>query len=102
VTLNSGKQVTATFTTLQPVRTVGPPPVYYDSLQAAYNKLTGSATIQSRAVTLTENLTLGNPVATVLKGGYDASFVTQTGYTTLQGKLVIQKGSLVVERLVIR
>jgi hypothetical protein len=87
---------------MPPVRVVGPPTVYYDSLQAAYDKVVGTATIQSRAVTLKEGLTLGNPVTIVIKGGYDAGYATQTGATTLQGKLTVGKGSLLVERLVIR
>jgi hypothetical protein len=87
---------------MPPVRTAGPPTVYYDTLQAAYDKATGTAAIQSRAVTLLEILTLGNPVAILLHGGFDAGFANQNGYTTLQGKLVVGKGSLVVDRLIIR
>lgn len=102
VSLDGPRQVTATFTTLQPVRNPGPPIDYTDTLQAAYNKVVSSATIQSRAVTLTETLTLGNPVAVVLHGGFDAGYVNQTGYTTLQGKLIVGKGSLVADRLTIK
>ena len=102
VTLDGAKQVAASFITMPPVRIVGPPTVYYDSLQAAFNAVTGSAVIQARAVSLTEGLTLSNPATIRLRGGFDAGYVIQTGYTTVQGKLTIGRGSLVVERLVIR
>ena len=102
VTLNSTKNVTATFITMPPVRNVGPPPVYDSSLQVAYDKVIVSATIEAQSTLPPENFILHNPVALVLKGGFDAGFLTRTGYTTLQGNVTISKGSLVADRLAIR
>jgi len=38
-----------------------------------------------------------------LMGGFvDPNFTTQTGYTTIKGKLTIGQGSLVVDRVIIK
>jgi len=37
--------------------------------------------------------------AIVLKGGYQADYLTRTGYTTIKGKLTIKNGSLRVDRV---
>jgi hypothetical protein len=61
-----------------------------------------------QAMFLTENLSFDRsniPVA--LKGGYncntyDHSFGTESGYTTLIGKLTISGGTVTVENLIIK
>lgn len=50
--------------------------------------------ILSSSLAVTKNLQL--------KGGYNSSFSSQLGYTTLQGSLSITSGSAVVDRLVIK
>jgi hypothetical protein len=37
-----------------------------------------------------------------LRGGYDADFANQTGYSTISGWLKVQAGKLTVERLVVK
>jgi hypothetical protein len=38
----------------------------------------------------------------VVKGGYNADFSTQSGFTAIQGGLTIGSGSLVVDRVILR
>jgi len=73
-----------------------------DSLTQAYGNAGTVDTIYSRAVTFTEDFTLGGDKAIMLLGGLDAWYLPQDAWTTLQGKLTIQGGSMTVERLVIK
>jgi len=59
-------------------------------------------TIYGRAVTFTEDVTLSGSKTVTLLGGRDAWYQPQNAWTTLQGKLMIQGGSLKVERLMIK
>ena len=83
------------------VRADGPPPVSYPSPLGAFNDV-ASGMIQAWGATFAETPTLNRPVAVKLLGGQNADYSAQTGVTTLQGKLTIGKGSLVLDRLVIR
>jgi phosphate-selective porin len=76
-------------------------PAYYDFLQTAFSAATGNVTIHGRTTTLTENLTTDKAYQFILKGGFNADFTSQTGATTLQGKLTIGKGSLVEQGVTI-
>ena len=102
VTMSGPKQVTATFAPLPPVRRIGAIPRYYEQLQTACNEVTAPATIQVRVATLVENLTLIKAVPLVITGGYDAGYTTQAGYTVLKGSLTVNRGSLVVDRLILQ
>jgi hypothetical protein len=102
ITLLADKSITATFVILPPVRVLGGG--YSELLQEAFNGCAGSCTIQSKSVELTAgNLTL-NPGKTVLmEGGYDSSYGSNSGgFTTMNGVLTIQSGSLTVENLIIK
>jgi len=102
VTMSADQTVTATFSLAQAVRLLTTIPAYYDFLQAAFGAATGNVTIQGRAMTLTENLTIDKGYSYTFKGGFNGDFTSQTGATTLQGKLTVGTGSLVVERLIVR
>jgi hypothetical protein len=75
---------------------------YYATLQAAYDNAPNPATIKAGATGFSENLTCAQAKNVILKGGYNEGYTSNTGYTTLQGMLTIQFGSLTVERLVIK
>ena len=75
---------------------------YYQTLLDAYAALLVDAIVMSQATSFTDGLTLDKNVHILLHGGYNADYSAQTGMTTLQGKLTVEKGSLVVERVVIR
>jgi hypothetical protein len=101
VTADSVKSCSATFTSQSPVR-IGS--TGYQNLSAAYADAISGALIEALAVPLDGGgLTLdriGIPVT--IKGGYDAGFTHQAGETTLQGKLTVVTGPLIVDRVAIR
>jgi hypothetical protein len=99
VNINAAKNVTATFTTLNPVHIANGN--YYSILQTAYNAATNSK-ILTQAVKLTGNLTTSSNKAIKLEGGYDATYSGRSGNTVMQGTLTVSKGSLIVDNLVIR
>jgi hypothetical protein len=99
VNINAAKNVTATFTTLNPVHIANGN--YYSTLQTAYNAATSSK-ILTQAVKLTGNLTTSSNKAIKLEGGYDATYSGRRGNTVMQGTLTVSKGSLIVDNLVIR
>lgn len=102
VTMDEDKNATATFNFIQPVRIPGPQEAYFDSISAAYTALTGNGKLQAREFEFAENLRLNKGYALSLKGGYDLSYGSNPGYTTLLGTLKINSGSLRVEKLKIR
>ncbi len=71
-----------------PVRIAKATPVYYSSLQAAYNAAVNGDIIQSKAGTLTENLSINRNISVTLQGGYDCNFTTNSGsVTNLKGMM---------------
>jgi YD repeat-containing protein len=78
----TGQNFTATYTACSnlPVRIAGATPVYYSSLQAAYNAAVSGDTIQSRAdITFTESISINRNISVTLQGGYDCGYVTNSG-----------------------
>jgi hypothetical protein len=101
--LGADTAVTATFITMPPVKVVDTSGTkYYTLLQDAYNNALSGATISTRSVTFPESLTANKSVSVTIKGGFDAEFLNQTGYSLLQGKLTIGSGSVKIERLTVK
>jgi hypothetical protein len=101
VTMSANRDVTATFGYVPPAMIEGTNQ-YYASLQKAYNEALTGQTIRARKFTFKEDLSLNLVKNVKIRGGYDTSYVTQTGFTLLQGKLTVGKGSLVTERLTVK
>jgi hypothetical protein len=96
------RTVTPTFTAdLQPVRIDGASPSYYPTLTAAYAAVADGATLQAHFVTFTEGLLLDRPVTVILQGGYDYTYGSVSGVTTLHGTLTIRDGALIADKLII-
>lgn len=102
LTLDSDKTCTAVFNVLPLVRIAGP--AFYGSIVKAYSQLTNGtpAIMQAQAVELTENVDLNKSIPLTLLGGYDSVFNTIKGFTILHGILNISKGSLIVDRLIVK
>lgn len=98
VTMAGDNTVTATFD-LKPVRIAGPTPAYFTTLQGAHDGADNGNTIEAEAGVFAESLTVNKDL--IVRGGYDNSYSGNAGYTTLQGELMVQSGSLMVENLVI-
>jgi len=101
VLMNGVKNVTVTFP-YSPMAKVNSTSYRCDSLALAYGNAATVDIIYGRAVTFPENFTLSGGKAVTLLGGRDPWYQTQDAWTTLQGILAIQGGSLSVERLVIK
>jgi hypothetical protein len=75
----------------------------FSSLQQAYDAAGDGATIKARAEVPAEKLVPGSTAKKVyILGGYEATFSTQTGYTAILGKFTISRGSIVLNRVIIR
>lgn len=101
VVMNGDQPVTATFPYAYMAR-VNSSGARYDTLGQAYTSASGTDTIFSRDVIFTENLSLGSGKAITLIGGMSTSYVPQNAWTTLQGTLTLQTGSLVTDRLIVK
>jgi PKD repeat protein len=104
---NAGGPSTTTKTnyitvTSLPLRISGAPPSYYSSLTAAYGLASGGDTIQGRAEIFTEDLNCNRNISVTLKGGYNATFTENSGFTTISGSLAISSGTVTVENLIIQ
>jgi hypothetical protein len=75
---------------------------YYQSLTAAYAAASSGNVIKARGADFLENLLCNLPKNVTLDGGYDSAFLTNPGYTILHGKVTIQGGSVIVNRLKIK
>lgn len=79
------------------VRIAGAVPVYYSTLQDAYDVAGDGAIIQSRATDFTENLTMNRPITVYVEGGYDAAYATHIGNTVLHGALSVSNGAVTMK-----
>ena len=100
------RQVTASFTFVKPVRLLvtGIPDAEYGTLQEACAAAPSGSAIKARSYTFTGTVTLGTGSAVTFSGGYERDFATRTGssFSLLKGVLIIGKGSLQIDRLVIQ
>ncbi len=71
-------------------------PSYYSTLQSAFNAAADGQTLMAQAMEFDEALVLSTPVSLILSGGYDGSFSTSTGITTIKGSLAIDSGKLTI------
>lgn len=103
VPMNISTTVSASFITMPPLRIAGTTPVYYDTIQAAYdNAPAGSSTIEAKAMVLPAGgLTMNGNKTITLKGGFDASYSAITGLTTVTGGVTIATGTLIPDNVVI-
>jgi M6 family metalloprotease-like protein len=84
------------------VRISGGTPVYYSSLQNAYNAPGSNKTIQIKSEVLSENITLDQNQTVSLIGGYDCGFTSASGTTTAGGNLTISDGTITIENFIVQ
>ncbi|HBG05184.1 MAG TPA: hypothetical protein DDY22_06420 [Geobacter sp.] len=95
-TLSAPQTIVATFEVLPYVKIYGLPQ-YYGIIQPAYDAATQNAIIMAVGVPLSGDLLLDDAKDVVLQGGYEPTFDTQSGYTTLEGTLTIRQGKLIAD-----
>lgn len=100
VTMNTAKSVTATFVWDNNVKnsTTG---TTYGLISEVYALLAGGETLMVRGIDFNESLDFNRPVAFTLKGGYDSSFSSVTGISTLHGTVTVTAGGLTAENIAI-
>jgi M6 family metalloprotease-like protein len=96
IAMNLPKSAVATFTLAPLVRNhqSGEP---FSTLQSAYNKAATGNTITARISSspLPENtLVIDRGIDVTIKGGYDAGYAFNDGYTLVQGRMTVKAGTL--------
>jgi DNA-binding beta-propeller fold protein YncE len=103
MTMDADKNTAAEFEQcLSPVRIVRQVPVYYPTLQEAYDAAGDGETVQSQAVGITESLIADINKSVTFDGGYDCSYTTNAGNTTLNGALTINNGTITIRNFVLQ
>ncbi len=95
--LDSNDYDDSDFSVGAPVQISGAAIPYYSSLQSAYDAASDGDTIQVIAVTFNEDLIIDRDISATLECGYDGSFATNAGITTLNGNMTISEGILNLE-----
>lgn len=99
VSMTANRSATASFALNNTVR-IGDN--YYGTLNSAYTNAPLNAIMLTRGVTFFENLDLNLGLAVTLAGGYESTFQSRPGYTTIDGTLTISNGSFVADRLMLQ
>ena len=103
VTMNTTGNVGIFFTRdLTHVTRIGETSSYYPTLQAAYDNAPAGGTVKAWGASFTENLAVDQVKAIVFLGGYNSGYTGNANFSVLKGTLKIKKGTLAVDRLVLR
>lgn len=76
-------------------------PVYYSSLQDAYDDAVNGDVIRSQAEAFHEDLYIDFDKSVILEGGYDCYYTTSTGSTALNGTVIISGGTVTIENFIL-
>lgn len=99
VSMTTNRTAAATFVLNNTVR-IGT--TYFGSLSGAYGKASNNFIVQAIGTTFYENLDLNRGITVKLEGGYETTFKTRPGYSTIDGTLTISSGNLVADRLILQ
>lgn len=98
VTMNTDKNITAAFSlcpaTVMIMRTA---PVYYSTLQDAYDDADDGDIILSQTGIYSGDLNINRNISVTLEGGYNCDYSAQTGKTILNGMITISDGVITIE-----
>lgn len=75
---------------------------YFDTLQAAYDSATDGNTLQIYEYLLTADVVFNRNITAFLEGGYNCKYETNAGYTTVDGSITINNGTVTVENIIIK
>jgi hypothetical protein len=78
------------------------PTTNFATLQDAYNTATTGDTIEVQTAVLTESPVFNLPISVTIQGGYNSSFSSIGGYTTISGTLSINNGTVIIGNLAIQ
>lgn len=74
----------------------------YTTIQSALDAAVAGDTIQSAMTTFSESPIWDSSFPVTIKGGYDAAFSLQTGYSIISGALTLKRGAITVDRLILK
>jgi hypothetical protein len=74
----------------------------FQTIQKAYTALNDNDTLQILTGDFTGGLLLSLPKTVKLQGGYDCTFTSNTGYSTVRTSMTVSGGKVIVERLKIK
>jgi hypothetical protein len=104
LTMNAVRAVQADFA-IDPAYGVwnDPGTIYYGSIGDAYLAAVSEVTtIKAGRLELTGDINFNRGKSIKLSGGYDSSYLNNSGYTTVKGKVTVSTGSVSVNKLIIR
>jgi subtilisin family serine protease len=97
--MDDDKNLIAEFSScMYPARISGSSSVYYDYLQDAVNAAAAGDVLQSQNYLFAESVTFSNAVTIIFEAGYDCTYETSTGTTTISGNLTINNGSVTIQK----
>lgn len=99
LTINGPTSVTAGFDLVPPVQVAGPVPAYFSTVQAALDAAPTQSQVKIISGTRGEQVVLSRNVSLNLTGGYDATFASSGGTTTLGGPLRVRAGRMTVNHI---
>ena len=103
VTISGDTTVTATFDLAPLIRIDGPTLQYFETIQAACNAVIANNTvIQAREHEFNETVVYGKPYSVKLMGGFDKTFTTQPGKSSIKGKLTLGAGKMTVDNVIVK
>lgn len=102
VTMDADKSATATFAAASYLKLInGATETSYALLSEAYAAAATGNTIKAKAMDFTGPFNFNRAISVILSGGYDSTFQSITGYTTLLNGLTISLGSVTVSGVII-
>lgn len=103
MTVDDDKNVTANFHgCFSPVRILREEPLYFSTLQEAYDSAIEGDVIQSRSGNLMGDLSIDRDISITLQGGYECRYESVTGYTELKGSITLTNGRVSIDNLRVR
>jgi hypothetical protein len=77
---------------------------YYPTIQQAYDECSDGDTVQLHGVEFAKDrdLEFSQPVAVSLQGGFACDYLSNPGFTTIAGTMTINKGTVTLERIILR
>jgi hypothetical protein len=96
-TMDSNDSIIANFLPCyQPIRIARTTPVYYSTLQGAYDAAIEGDTIQTRTVAFSDNLNTNRNISITLQGGYNCNYSAITGNTVFNGIMTVSDGVVTI------
>jgi len=89
---------------LEPVRIAGSTPIYYSSLQTAYDDANDGDVIQAKVEIFSEEIYIDDlsDKSVILQGGYNNNFSEITGMTSISGNVIVNNGRISMENILLQ